>query len=1079
MPTSRTVSAILSFPSLRRRLSIKKDCVPKNIFTIAPGAPFLKTFAEAFLAGRVVEGFSRALGPLALAEATIYVPTRRAARALADEFSRALGGWATLLPRIEPLGALEETETRLFFEEAASDDLGQPFDLPTAMGETARRMQLTELILTWAKALGHAIVSVDSSGAYVVDEWESLLVAATPSDAWRLAGELAGLIDELIIEDVDWRRLDALALPEFDPYWRITLDFLNIAIRGWPKILAASGLVDKATRQAVLIEKRSARLRAANSEGHGGGPVVAIGSTGSNRATARLLKAIAASPSGAVVLPGLDLGLDEAAWTLIGGDGDREAAFTHPQAALWRLLRTLGATRADVAELAASSVLQRTRADFVSQALRPAESTDQWIAYRAGVDNALFEKAMAGVALIVASDEREEALALAIAMREALEVADATAALVTPDRELARRVAAELLRWGIGIDDSGGDPLGASPAGILARLAIACAADGLAATSLVALLAHPGVTLGLSRAEIERLSPLLEIGVFRSGAPDANGAQILRDPACAIATAKAEACERFAHPAKRRIAARDWAGIQDLLVRLGAALKPLIDLEGEQDLKSWIGAHGAALASIVATHDESPRMLAGEGGEALEALFDELAMAAVEAMRFDAEAYALFFAATVREAKLRGPVNAHPRLKILGLLEARLMDADLMLLGGLDETVWPPQARADAFLNRPMRAALGLTPPERKLGQTAHDFTQAMGRGKVILSRAEKRGGAPAVASRFLQRLGALGAEVLSDCTERGKKYVQLARLIDQPAQSVRDIKRPLPKPPVALRPTSLSVTKIETLRRDPYALYAEQILRLIPLDAIALAPGPAETGSAIHAVLDRFVKAHPDGALPAGARDELLQSLGDALKGNLDDPDFHAFNWPRLAAAIDFYLRFEAGRREASPLIKTEIDGVCEIALGDGSLFRLKARADRLEIAQDGAIALVDYKTGQPPGEREVRVGFSPQLTLEAAMARRGAFGLPDASAGISALYLKLGGAKGGEIKPVEFENEAFVDVAEEHFQGLIDLLTQFRDPATGYPPRPFPKFAKAYNAYDHLARVREWSLGGEAESG
>lgn len=1078
MPTSGALSAIVSFLSLRRRLSIKKDCVPKHIFTIAPGAPFLKTFAEAFLAGRVVEGFSRALGPLALAEATIYVPTRRAARALADEFSRALGGRATLLPRIEPLGALEETETRLFFEEAASDDLGQPFDLPAAMGETARRMQLTELILTWAKALGHAIVSVDLNGAYVVDEWELLLVAATPSDAWRLAGELASLIDELIIEDVDWRRLDALALPEFDPYWRITLDFLNIAIAGWPKILAASGLVDKATRQAVLIEKRSARLRAANSEGRGGGPVVAIGSTGSNRATARLLTAIAASPSGAIVLPGLDLGLDEAAWNLIGGEGDREAAFTHPQAALWRLLRTLGATRADVAELAVTSVLQRARADFVSQALRPAELTDQWIAYRAGVDSALLEKAMADVALIVASDEREEALALAIAMREALEVADATAALVTPDRELARRVAAELLRWGISIDDLGGDPLGASPAGILARLTIACAADGLA-TSLVALLAHPGVTLGLSRAEVERLSPLLEIGVFRSGAPDATGAQILRDPARAIATAKAEACERFAHPAKRRIAASDWACLQNLLVRLGAALKPLIDLEGEHDLKSWIGAHGAALASIAAARDESPRTLAGEDGEALKSFFDELAAAAVEAMRFDAESYALFFAAAVREAKLRGPVNAHPRLKILGLLEARLMDADLMLLGGLDEAVWPPQARADAFLNRPMRAALGLTPPERKLGQTAHDFTQAMGRGRVILSRAEKRGGAPAVASRFLQRLGALGAELVSDCTQRGKKYVQLARLIDQPPESARDIKRPLPKPPVALRPTSLSVTKIETLRRDPYALYAEQILRLIPLDAIALAPGPAETGSAIHAVLDGFVKAHPDGALPAGARDELLQSLGEALKGNLDDPDFHAFNWPRLAAAIDFYLRFEAARREASPLIKTEIDGVCEIVLGDGSLFRLKARADRLEIAQDGAIALVDYKTGQPPGEREIRVGFSPQLTLEAAMARRGAFGLPDASAGISALYLKLGGAKGGEIKPVEFENEAFVNVAEEHFQGLIDLLTQFRDPATGYPPRPFPKFAKAYNAYDHLARVREWSLGGEAESG
>jgi len=1051
---------------------ITKACVTQKIFTIAPGAPFLKTFAAAFLEGRVVEGFSYALGPLALAEATIYVPTRRAARALTDEFSRALGGAATLLPRILPLGALEETETGLIFEEVAGDDLGRPLDPPVAMGEIARRMQLAEMILIWAKALRHAIVSVDASGARVFDPRESILVAATAADAWHLAGELAGLIDELIIEDVAWRRLDALALPEFDAYWRITLDFLNIAITGWPKILTESGLVDKATRQVVLIEKQSARL----SEGAGGGPVVAIGSTGSNRATARLLKAIAASPSGAVVLPGLDLELDDASFALIGGDAEHEAAFTHPQAALCRLLRTLQVSRADVAELGEMTAPQRARASFISQALRPADSTDQWIAWRAGQDRAQLDEAVAGVSLIEAADEREEALALAIAMREALETPGETAALVTPDRELARRVGAELLRWGISVDDSGGDPLSASPAGVLARLVIACAADGLAAVSLVALLAHPGVKLGLSRAEVMRLSPLLEIGVLRSAAAGAGTAHILADPARAIVLAKAEAGDRFAHPAKQRISESDWRRIEDLLRRLGDGLRPLIDLKAEHDLKSWISAHRAALALLLAGDDEAAP---GEDSETLEALLDELLAAAAEAMRFDAQSYAFFFAATAREAKLRGPKNAHPRLKILGLLEARLMDVDLMLLGGLDETVWPPQARADAFLNRPMRAALGLTPPERKLGQTAHDLTQAMGRGRVILSRAQKRGGAPTVASRFLQRLAALGDEAFASCALRGKKYVELARLIDRPAISAREIRRPLPKPPLDLRPVSLSVTKVETLRRDPYALYAETILRFIPLDAIAQAPGPAEAGSAIHAALDAFVRAHPRGTLPAAARDELSLLLREALKASLDDPDFCAFGWPRLERTIDFYLRFEAERREALAEIKTEIAGKHEFALADGSLFALTARADRLEIGRDGAVMLVDYKTGQPPGVKEIRVGFSPQLTLEAAMARRGAFGLSPGPAELRALYLKLGGADGGKEKPVAFKDEAFMDVAEEHFDGLIKLLNQFRDPETPYPPRPFPKFAKSYNAYDHLARVKEWSISGEGEEG
>jgi len=1056
--------------------AIPKAHVTRKIFTIAPGAPFLKTFAAAFLEGRVVEGFSRALGPLALAEATIYVPTRRAARALTDEFARALGGAATLLPRILPLGALEETETGLIFAEGAGDDFGQPFGSPLAIGEIARRMQLAEMILIWAKALRHAIVSVDASGAHVVDPRESILVAATAADAWHLAGELAGLIDELIIEDVEWRRLDPLALPEFDPYWRITLDFLDIAITGWPGVLAESGLVDKATRQVALIEKQSARL----SQGGGGGdslrPVVAIGSTGSNRATARLLKAIAEAPSGAVVLPGLDLELDDAAWALIGADAAGGAAFTHPQAALWRLLRTLQVSRTDVVELGDVVAPLRARAGFVSQALRPADSTDQWIGWRAGQDRAALDAAMAGVGLIEAADEREEALALAIAMREALETPGETAALVTPDRELARRVGAELLRWGINVDDSGGDPLSASPTGVLARLAIACAADGLAAVSLAALLAHPGVRLGLSRAEVARLSPLLEIGVLRAGAAAAGAAPVLADPARAIRLAEAEARERFAHPARQSISQDDWARIEELLRRLRDTLKPLLELDAEHDLKSWIGAHRAALASLVAGDEEAAT---GEDGERLETLFDELSAAAAKGMLFDAQSYAFFFASVAREAKLRGPRNAHPRLKIFGLLEARLMDADLMLLGGLDETVWPPQARADAFLNRPMRAALGLTPPERKLGQTAHDFTQAMGCARVILSRAQKRGGAPTVASRFLQRLAALGDQTFDGCVLRGKKYVEVARLVDRPTASAREIGRPLPKPALDLRPVSLSVTKIETLRRDPYALYAEKILRLVPLDAIAQAPGPAEAGSAIHAALDAFVRAHPRGALPANARDELSQLLREALKASLEDPDFCAFAWPRLEKTIDFYLRFEAERREALAEIKTEIGGKHEFTLADGSLFALTARADRLEIARDGAVTLVDYKTGQPPGTDEIRVGFSPQLTLEAAMARRGAFGLPAGLAEVSALYLKLGGAEGGKEKPVIFKNDAFIDVAEEHFLGLVELLNQFRDPQTPYPPRPFPKFAKSYNAYDHLARAREWSIGGEGEGG
>jgi ATP-dependent helicase/nuclease subunit B len=1053
--------------------------VEKRVFTIAPGAPFLKTFAAALLEGRVIAGYSASLGPLALAEATIYVPTRRAARALADEFSRAINRPSILLPRILPLGALEETETSLLFDEGALDRTYEP-GLPEAAGEIARRMQLADLILTWARALSHAIVSVDPQGKYEFDSHESFLVAATAADAWHLSGELANLIDELIIEDVAWERLDPLVLPEFDPYWRITLDFLNIAIEQWPEILAERNLVNKARRQVALIEAQSRRLQ----DGTLSGPVIAIGSTGTNRATAHLLAAIARAPKGAVVLPGLDLDLDDRAWAMIAGDPGQNigASFSHPQAALARLLGLLQVKREVVVSLGEVAQSLAARGTFVSEALRPAESTDEWIAYRGSVDADELDAALQGVSLIEAADEREEALALAIAMRHVLETPCETAALVTPDRNLARRVRTELLRWGVDAGDSAGEPLSASPIGALARLAIACAASKMEVADLAALLTHPLLRLGLSSEDVARRAALLETGLLRSAsAAGCLAERIVGEPAALIAAARDEADSTFAHPAKKRISAEEWASLEDLLFRLGAEFAPLLNLRGELTLDRWAAAHRDTIEAIVGSEDDD---VDREDREALDALFDELIQNAPDHMNFDVESYGLFFAAVAREIILRGAKQAHPRLQILGLLEARLIDVDIMLLGGLDETVWPPQARTDAFLNRPMRAALGLTPPERKLGQTAHDFAQAMGKGKVILSRARKRDGAPVVASRFLQRMAALGDAAWQACRQRGDYYLRLARAIDRPALVAAPSDRPLPRPPVELRPKRLSVTQIETLRRDPYALYAEKILRLKELDPLGGALGASEFGSAIHVALERFVDGHPVGPLPSDAREKLRALLREGLGLQLQDEDFVALRWPRLEKTIDFFLGFEARRRDRITTIKTEAEGELDIGLADGSDFKLTARADRIELNSDGTVTLVDYKTGTPPGPNEIFVGFAPQLTLEAAMCLRGAFDLGAAVTSAEAVYLKLGGLLGGEEKPLDFAKaranvtkKSFLDVAEAHYRGLVELLEQFRDPATAYPPRPFPKFAKRYNAYDHLARVKEWSLGGEPE--
>jgi ATP-dependent helicase/nuclease subunit B len=1046
----------------------------QRVFTIAPGAPFLKTFATDLIEGRIVEGYSARLAPLELSDATIYVPTKRAAHALVTELTRALARPAMLLPRVLPLGALEEPEYALLADENGEVSGYEP-EIPEAAGEIFRRMRLAELIFAWARVLNDAGSPAGGTADAESEPRESFVAATTFADAWHLAGELAGLVDDLIIEKVPWKRLTALVLPEFDDYWQKTLDFLDIAIEEWPKILAERGLVDKAQRHAMLIEAQCRRLQ----EGAFPGPVIAIGSTGTNRASAHLLAAIAQAPRGAIVLPGLDLDLSPRAWPLIERDrkGGIEPSLTHPQWTLARLLRTLQFSRQDVVSLGSVPKNVAARGRFMSQAMSPAEATDEWQLYRESAAEDEIPAALEGISFIEAQDEREEALALAIAIRHALESPSETAALITPDRKLARRVSAELRRWGVDTQDSAGEPLSARPTGTLARLLITCAANGLAAPDLAALFAQPLFRLGFAHEDIKRRAALTEIGILRSAcAADDLAGHILDNRSALIAGAKQESVGVHAHPAKTRISGGDWARIDELLSRLSVLFRPLLALEGSQPLDHWVAVHRGALEIAIAGADSE---VASTDKDALEALFDDLAQNASGKLALSAESYGYFFARIASEIAVHEKPPAHARVQILGLLEARLIAADLVLLGGLDETIWPPQARTGAFLNRTMREALGLIPRERRLGQTAHDFVQALGNPKVILSRARKRDGTPAVPSRFVQRMAALGGEAFGACRARGEVYLRLAREIDQPAGMASPGARPTPRPPLERRTARLSVTQIETLRRDPYALYAEKILGLKELDPLGGAFGAAETGSAIHEALARFVENHPAGPVRKDAQEELTALLRQALEKQLRDPAFEALRWPRWQKMIDFYLRFEGKRRGQIVRIETELKGEHTIPLADGSKFVLTARADRIELNKDNSVTLVDYKAGAVPATADILAGFSPQLTLEAAMALHGAFGPERQSQTVSALYLKLGGTDGGEEKRLDFakSEKSFAEITESHYSGLIDLLNQFRDPATTYPPRPFPKFAKRHNVYDHLARVKEWSCGSTGE--
>lgn len=1040
-----------------------------RVFTISPGAPFLATLADALLDGRLIPGWPDRRDPLSLAEGAIFLPTRRAARALATILAERMDGGAVLLPRITPLGDVDEAEESALFE-ALRSGLDDPA-LPPEVPEAQRRLELASLVLAWARQVDRAMLRLDAN--------EPLLVPSSPADALGLAIDLGALIDTLSIHGKTVADIHALVPERYDRYWDITRNFLGIAAEFWPKRGQELGLMDAALRRHRVLCAEAERLAAARPHA----PMIIAGSTGSMPATAALIAAVSRLPRGAVVLPGLDLHLDEPSWRKIPADGAEAGHPGHPQAVLSGLLRVLGVERRDVEELARPSAAMDARERFLSEALRPAETTDLWATTAGRVAPALAEAALADVTVVEAADDREEAQAIALALRQALLDDAATAALITPDRTLAERVCAELKRWDIALDDSAGLPLGRSGPGVLARLVAEAAAEQFTAASLLALLDHPLCRFELPRATVLRGRSTLEIGVLRGPALPPGLPAIEAALARAEIDARDDEKRRRMPGPRRRLRDRDWQSARDVLQALARCFAGFGPTEVATNLVSVLAAHEAALNQVGApAPGEDGGVFVGPAGEELASLFDDATVRPTEGIEGRFVDYPAFFSGLLAGRVTRRPDTGHPRLRIWGLLEARLLGADTVVIGGLDEKTWPPEARGDAFLNRPMRHDLGLPSPERRIGQTTHDFVQAMGARRVVVTRALKRGGDPTVQSRFLQRMQAVaGAPAWQACKARGDAMLALARLLDQPTR-VASAARPRPIPPAERFPKRLSVTEIETLVRDPYAIYAKHILRLEPLDPIAGEPSAAVKGMLVHEVIGRFGKDWPKD-LPADVY-AALRDLGVAEFARTpelrDRPDIRAFWWPRFLRMAAFMAEWEHRRREARPTVAAEIGGKLAITLKDGFAFELTGRADRIELLQGGEFAIVDFKTGVMPGVDEVRVGFSPQLTLEAAMAKRGAFqNVPAGLRTRELLYVKLSGAAepGKERAIADSKNPFDVDeLAEDHLDKLMTLLAQHRAGERAFLSRPHPKYAKRYAPYDHLARYREWSLAGEA---
>ncbi len=990
-----------------------------TVYAIAPGLPFVDTLAAGLLDQAGPE-------PTALAAFTVLLPTRRARRALAEAFLRRSQGRPLLLPRLIPLGDLDIDELTPGAGEDAGPGIG--LDVAPAIPPLRRQLLLTRLVLKW--------------GATQPDG------PRQPDQAARLAAALARLMDQVQTERLALDRLAQLVPEEYARHWQITLEFLNILTEHWPRVLAEEGCLDPADRRNRVLEAQAEAWRRAPPTG----PVIAAGTTGSIPATAELIAVVAGLERGALVLPGLDRHADAESWAAIQDEP------SHPQHAIARLLGRLGVDREAVADWPAPGpAAPAARARLISEAMRPAATSEGW---RALAEDRIAAEALEGVTRVDCPGPREEAEVVALVMRQTLEQVEdgRTAALVTFDRGLARRVAAALDRWGVKVDDSAGIPLADTAPGTFLRLVAAMLAEGLAPVPLLACLKHPLAAGGRRPVEFRSLARRLERQVLRGPRPEPGFAGLIaalgdRDP-----------------------------GLRAWIDELAAITRPLADAlaAGTVDAERLVAAHVAVTEGLAADHETAgaERLWAGEAGEAAAGFVAELRQAAAGFPAFAGHAYPALMAVLMAGRVVRPRYGRHPRLHIWGPLEARLQQADVLILGGLNEAGWPPDAAADPWLSRPMRADFGLPPPERRIGLSAHDFAQGFCASQVVLTRAERVEGTPSVPSRWLMRLdtvlAACGLDPLRG-TGDWPPWLRWQAALDRPDRPA-PVAAPAPCPPLAARPRRLSVTQVETWMRDPYAIYARHILRLKALDPLDADPGAAAYGMVMHHILDRFLRDHPEG-LPADAAARLIAVGRQAFAGLIGRPGVWAFWWPRFERVARWFVDHEAGRRGAVAASLTEIEGSLTIAAPAGP-FTLTAKADRIDRMADGSLAVIDYKTGAPPKTKEIVAGYAPQLPLEAAIAGRGGFrGLAAAPVGELAYWRLGGGEPGGEVIRVGADP---AELAAAALAGLERLVAAFDDAATPYRARPRPSAAPRFSDYEHLARVREWSAGdGEAADG
>jgi len=969
-----------------------------NVYSIAAH----RGFADALVAGLVPRYADPEFG---LAKLTLLLPSGRAVRTLTEAFirhsgSNDLGG--LLMPRMAVVGDLDLDETL----GPLLDPLGTG-DIPPAADPTRRWLRLADFIKEDRPDLkGSALL--------------------------RLAFEMGRTMDRLLVEDIgpeeltQDRVLDLLG--DLSGHWTNSLRLFARVQARWFDELTARGEVDPADRRNKLFRHAAKRWRAEPPET----PIVAAGVTSAAKGVATLLRTVARLPQGAVVLPDLDLSMSREVWDELGQAGAPDAdsplargdAVTHPQYHLKLLLNRMGVNRDEVQPWHRAGLGKGPpeRSHAISSLFLPPEASKAWAGLPAD------KRSLAAVRLMETGNPEEEAQAIALLVRQALDEPEKRIAVITPDRGLAARIVQHLHRWNIEADDSAGRPLAQTTAGRLLLLLAEVGAEKAAPVPLVALLEHPLVRAGEGRPDWLDAARAMELK--------------LRGPRLAPGL----------EPLREKVPAEWWTGVE-------AMLMPLLH-EGEAPLAEQLDRLAAAGEALC-----GDALWAQADGRSLAAFVEELRLQAREVgtVLDPGELPAVLREAMDRVA-VRPPWGGHPRVALYGLLESRMTRADLVICAGLNEGVWPATPATDPLLAPAVLRALGVPGADFRIGLAAHDLAGALGAPEVVLSRARRDAGGPAIASRFWLRVQALlGEDLLPRHIE--SDAVELARALNEPP-AVPPHAQPQPRPSAEQRKVRVSVTALDRLRSDPFQFYAGSILRLKELEALDAEPSPAKRGELAHEILEIW---HKTGR-------PLAEIAGEVLHRMNAHPLMRALWRPRLLKALEWAEARLAAEPERVP---TVVEDWGSMHVRGVEVF---GKADRIDLLPDGTLAIVDYKTGSPPGGREVEAGFALQLGTLGLMARAGAFAKAQGEP-VRFEYWSLGSSKTSEtgfgyVATPILEGSKRSGIPVEQFLSraeffLNDALDRWILGDTPFTARLNPD-APGYSTYDQLMRLDEW-LGRE----